>query len=320
MKIVVVDGATLNPGDLSWDALVAFGTVEVYPHSSPEETLARCCDAEVAITNKVAFDIPTLDALPKLNYIGVTATGYNIVDIAAARDRGIVVTNVPTYGTPSVAQMVFALLLELTQHVGHHAETVRQGRWAESGDFCYWDYPLVELAGLTMGIIGCGRIGQAVARLAEAFGMEVIGYDALPFDGKRLGIRPVELDEVFTRSDVVSLHCPLTPDTEGLVNSARLARMKPTAFLINTSRGPLITDAELADALNEGRLAGAGLDVLSVEPPRHGNPLITARNCLITPHIAWATRAARERLLAAAVDNLAAFVAGKPQNVVGTVA
>lgn len=316
MKIVVVDGATLNPGDLSWDGLAALGTLEVYSHSSPEETLARCEGAEVAITNKVVFDSATFEALPQLKYIGVTATGYNIVDIEAARDRGIVVTNVPTYGTASVAQMAFALLLELTQNVGHHAETVRQGRWAQSNDFCYWDYPLVELAGLTIGIVGCGRIGQATARVAQGFGMKVIGYDAFPFDGEKLGIEPAALDDLFVRSDVISLHCPLTPDTEGLVNAQRLSLMKPSAFLINTSRGPLVDNDALAAALNEGRIAGAGLDVLSVEPPKDGNPLIGAKNCFVTPHIAWATRAARERLLQMTVDNLAAFIAGAPQNVV----
>jgi len=316
MRIVVVDGATLNPGDLSWDAFRAFGEVEVYPQSSSEETLARCAGAEVAITNKVVLDAATLDELPDLRYVGVTATGYNIVDVGAARERGVVVTNVPTYGTASVAQMAFALLLELTQHVGHHSETVREGRWGQTDDFCYWDYPLVELAGLTMGIVGCGRIGQATARIAKAFGMEVIGYDAFPFDAEATGIRSVALDDLFSESDVVSLHCPLMPETEGLVNAARIGLMKPTAFLLNTSRGPLVAAQDLADALNSGRIAGAGLDVLTVEPPKDGNPLIGARNCFVTPHIAWATRSARERLLQATVDNLAAFLAGAPQNVV----
>lgn len=318
MRIVVVDGATLNPGDLSWSGLEDLGTLEAYPHSTPAEALTRCQGAEVAITNKVPFDRATFAALPQLQYIGVTATGYNIVDTDAARDHGVVVTNVPTYGTDSVAQMAFALLLELTQRVGHHAETVRQGRWAQSDDFCYWDYPLVELAGLTMGIVGCGRIGQATARVAQGFGMEVIGYDAFPFDGEKLGIEATTLDDLFTRSDVISLHCPLTPETEGLVNAPRLALMKPSAFLLNTSRGPLVDNTALAAALNEGRIAGAGLDVLSVEPPKDGNPLIGAKNCFVTPHLAWATRAARERLLQATVDNLAAFLAGAPVNVVSS--
>jgi len=314
MKIVIVDGATLNPGDLSWDALGAFGVYEVYPRSTPAETLARCRDAEAVITNKVVFDRATIAALPKLTYIGVTATGYNIVDVAAAAERGIVVTNVPTYGTASVAQMVFALLLELTQHVGHHAATVRAGHWAKCDNFCYWDFPLVELAGLTMGIVGCGRIGRATARIADAFGMQVIGYDTVPFTNDR--IVPVALDELLARSDVVSLHCPLTPETQDLINAARLSRMKSSAFLINTSRGPLVNERDLADALNAGRLAGAGLDVLGVEPPQPDNPLLTATNCLVTPHIAWATRSARQRLLQTTVDNVAAFVAGQLQNVV----
>ena len=314
MHIVIVDGATLNPGDLCWEALGAYGTYAVYPRSTPAETLERCRDAEAVITNKVVFDRATIAALPKLKYIGVTATGYNIVDVAAADERGIVVTNVPTYGTASVAQMVFALLLELTQHVGHHAATVREGRWSKSDNFCYWDYPLIELADLTMGIVGCGRIGQATARLADAFGMQVIGYDAFPVPAGL--ITPVPLEELLARSDVVSLHCPLTPETQGLINTARLSLMKPSAFLINTSRGPLVNEQDLADALNAGRLAGAGLDVLAVEPPKPDNPLVTAKNCVTTPHIAWATRSARQRLLQTTVNNLAAFVAGQPQNVV----
>lgn len=316
MRIVDDDGDTLNPGDLSWEALGALGTYEVHPRSTPAEALARCRDAEAVITNKVVFDRATIAALPKLKYLGVTATGYNVVDLEAADSRGIVVTNVPTYGTASVAQMVFALLLELTQHVGHHSKTVHEGRWAKSEDFCYWDYPLVELAGWTMGIVGCGRIGQATARLADAFGMEVIGHDAVPFVSGKVPIAPVDLDELFSQSDVVSLHCPLTPETKGLVNAARLARMKKTAFLINTSRGPLVDEGDLAEALNLGRIAGAGVDVLSVEPPRPDNPLLQAKNCVITPHIAWATRSARQRLLQASIDNLSAYAAGTPQNVV----
>jgi len=315
MNIIVVDGATLNPGDLSWEALGALGSYQVYPRSTPVEARERCRDAEAVITNKVVFDRAVIAALPKLKYIGVTATGYNIVDVAAAAERGIVVTNVPTYGTASVAQMVFALLLELTQHVGHHAATVREGRWAKCDNFCYWDYPLIELAGLTLGIVGCGRIGQATARLADAFGMKVIGHDAFPFPAGP--IAPVTLDELLAQSDVVSLHCPLTPETQGLINAARLSLMKPSAFLINTSRGPLVNERDLADALNAGRIAGAGLDVLSAEPPKPDNPLLTAKNCVITPHIAWATRSARQRLLETSIDNLGAFLAGNPRNVVG---
>lgn len=315
MNITIVDGATLNPGDLSWEPIGAFGRYAVHPHSTPDQTIERCRDAGAVITNKVVFDRATIAALPKLEYIGVTATGYNIIDLEAAAGRGIVVTNVPTYGTASVAQMVFALLLELTQHVGHHAATVREGRWSKCDNFCYWDYPLIELEGLTMGIVGCGRIGQATARLAAAFGMKVLGYGAFPFPAGP--ITPVTLEELLAQSDVVSLHCPLTPETQGLANAARLALMKKSAFLINTSRGPLVNERDLADALNAGRLAGAGLDVLAAEPPKPDNPLLTAKNCIVTPHIAWATRSARQRLLQTSIDNLGAYLAGQPRNVVG---
>ncbi len=314
MKIVVVDGGTLNPGDLSWQALESCGSYAVYPHSTLDEIVARCQGADALLTNKAPFSRATLAALPALKYIGVTATGFNIIDIAAASERGTVVTNVPTYGTASVAQMAFALLLELTQHVGHHSQTVHAGRWSKSPNFSFWDTPLIELAGLTMGIVGCGRIGQAAAKLAAAFGMHVIGHRALNVDATL--ITPVGLDELFAHSDVVSLHCPLTPETAGLVNAARLALMKPTAFLINTSRGLLVNEQDLADALNQGRIAGAGLDVLSVEPPPPDNPLLSAKNCIITPHNAWATQSARRRLMQIAIENLQAYAAGKPQNAV----
>jgi glycerate dehydrogenase len=251
-----------------------------------------------------------------MRYIGVTATGYNIVDVEAARERNIPVTNVPTYGTDSVAQMAFAHLLNLTQNVAHHAKTVSDRRWCSSEDFCYWDTPLIELVGLTMGIVGFGRIGRATAKLARAFGMNVIAYDLMTPKQMPQGCQMVTLDDIFRRSDVVSLHCPLTALTENIVNEQNLALMKKTAFLINTSRGPLIDEQALADALNDARIAGAGLDVLAVEPPDERNPLLNAANCYITPHIAWATRAARERLLSVAVENVAAFIAGKPQNVV----
>jgi glycerate dehydrogenase len=314
MKIVVIDGGTLNPGDLSWQALESCGAYEVYSNSTPEEIITRCRDAQAVLTNKAPISRAMLASLPELRYIGVTATGFNVVDVQAAAERGIVVTNVPTYGTASVAQMALALLLELTQRVGHHSQTVHEGRWSKAPGFSYWDYPLIELAGLTMGIVGCGRIGQATARLAAAFGMHVIGYRGLTAD-KAL-ITPVGLEELFSRSDVVSLHCPLTPETAGLVDAARLSQMKPTAFLINTSRGALVNEQALADALNHGRIAGAGLDVLSVEPPPPDNPLLTARNCIITPHNAWATQAARRRLLQTAIENLQVFAAGGMQNVV----
>lgn len=313
MKIIVTDGATLNPGDLSWEALGQFGDYEVYPQSTTPENLQRCLDAEIAITNKVIFDRSTIESLPKLKYIGVTATGYNNIDLQAASQRGIIVTNVPTYGTDSVAQMVFALLLELTQRVGYHSETVHEGRWSSSSNFCYWDYPLIELTGLTMGVVGCGRIGKAVAHLADAFGMDVLGYDTVSYDSQY--IKQVQLVDLFASSDVISLHCPLTAETQGMINSASLSLMKKTAFLINTSRGPLVNEQDLADALNEKRIAGAGVDVLSLEPPKSCNPLLSAENCIITPHIAWATHSARKRLLELTIENLQAFLAGKPQNI-----
>jgi glycerate dehydrogenase len=257
-----------------------------------------------------------ISSLPKLKYIGVLATGFNVVDVVAARERGVAVANVPTYGTRSVAQMTLALLLELTQHVGHHAQTVQEGRWTRSPDFCYWDYPLIELEGLALGIVGFGRIGQAVAELARAFGMKVLVSTPHSPATLPIGTEWVEVDELFRRSDAVSLHCPLTDQTRHLVNAARLAQMKATAFLLNTSRGPLVDEQALAEALQSGRIAGAALDVLSVEPPRPDNPLLSARNCLITPHIAWATRAARQRLMQTAVANVKAFLSGQPQNVV----
>ena len=316
MNIVVLDGFTLNPGDLSWDALKALGHCTIHERTPADQIIPRLAEVEIAITNKVPFSRETIAALPKLRFIGVTATGFNIIDAASAKERRVIVTNVPTYGTRSVAQHTFALLLELTQHAGHHAQTVRDGRWAKSIDWCYSDHPLIELDGLTMGIIGFGRIGRAVGELAQAFGMKVLTNVSSRRKEAPQNVSVVELDHLFANSDVVSLHCPLTPDTKDMVNAARLARMKPSAFLLNTSRGPLIDEAALADALNAGRIAGAGLDVLSVEPPKVGNPLLTAKNCLITPHNAWATRAARARLMEVAVANVKAFIEGKPQNVV----
>lgn len=316
MQIVVLDGYTLNPGDLVWDDLNALGVCEVYDRTEPEDVVARAADAEIVLTNKTVLDRAVIEQLPKLRYIGVLATGYNVVDPAAARERRIPVTNVPTYGTRSVAQMVFAHLLQLADRVGHHAEAVRRGRWTASVDFCFWDYPLVELHGLTMGIVGFGRTGRATAKIAHAFGMKLLVHDTVVPSDLPNSSRAVELRELFRTSDVVSLHCPWTPETEGLVNAERLALMKPTAFLINTSRGPVVDEQALADALNTGRIAGAGLDVLRDEPPAADNPLLTAKNCFITPHIAWATKAARARLLDAAVENVKAFLEGKPRNVV----
>lgn len=316
MNIVVLDGHTLNPGDLSWDDLRALGPCVIHDRTTAAEIVPRSADASIAITNKVPFSRETLAALPKLRCIGVTATGFNIIDTAAAQERGVTVTNVPAYGTRSVAQHVFALLLELTQHAGRHSQSARAG-WARAADWCYWERPLVELDGLTMGIVGFGRIGRAVAELAQAFGMKVIAAVSPRAKEMPHNVSVVDLDYLFATADVVSLHCPLTPETKELVNAARLARMKPSAFLLNTSRGPLIDEAALAAALKAGRLAGAGLDVLSTEPPRPDNPLLSAENCVITPHIAWATRAARARLMRVVVENVRSFLAGTPQNVVG---
>lgn len=315
MNIVVLDGFTLNPGDLSWDELKTLGQCEIYDRTELSEVAARAAQAEVLLTNKTDLNRELIEGLPSLKYIGISATGTNVVNLEAARSRGIPVTNVPGYGTSSVAQTTLALLLELAHRAGHHSETVRAGRWSSSLDWCYWDYPLVELDGLTMGIVGLGRIGRAVARLAAAFGMNVIGCSRsssspLPF------VTMVDLETLFPSSDVVTLHCPLTPETKFLVNQQRLSWMKPSAFLLNTSRGLLIDEPALAQALNSGQIAGAGLDVLSVEPPPADHPLLRARNCLITPHLAWGTQAARRRLMKIAVDNVRAYLGGKPQNVV----
>ncbi|HVY70329.1 MAG TPA: D-2-hydroxyacid dehydrogenase [Verrucomicrobiae bacterium] len=316
MKIVVLDGYTLNPGDLSWSALQALGPCEIHDRSPADTVVGRAAAAEIILTNKVPLTRELIAALPKLRYIGVTATGYNIVDTVAARERNVVVTNIPAYGTRSVAQMTFALLLELCHHAGHHSQTVHNGGWSRSIDWCYWDHRLVELDGLTLGIVGFGRIGRAVAELALAFGMKVVATSQRPPVNVPAGVTMTGLDTLFATSDVVSLHCPLTPDTKQLVNATRLDRMKPTAFLINTSRGPLIDEAALSDALNAGRIAGAAVDVLSTEPPAGSNPLLSARNCIITPHIAWATQAARSRLMDMAVANVKAFLDGQPRNVV----
>jgi glycerate dehydrogenase len=315
MNIVVLDGLTLNPGDLSWDALRELGHCEIHDRTPPAEILHRAANAEVILTNKAVLTRADLDHLPKLKYIGVLATGTNVVDLAAARERGIPVTNVPAYSTPSVVQATFALLLELTHQVGHHADGVRAGRWAASPDFSYCDFPLVELAGLTLGIVGFGRIGRAVADVAGAFGMNVLVHNPSPKSAPP-NVRFGELETLFRESDVVTLHCPLTAQTKNLVNAQRLGTMKSTAFLLNTSRGPLVDERALAEALNEGKIAGAGLDVLSVEPPPADHPLLRARNCIITPHNAWATGAARARLMRVAVENVRAFLVGQPQNVV----
>ena len=314
-RIVVLDGFTLNPGDLDWAALRTLGECRIFDRTPANAVLERAHGASIVLTNKTPLPRTVITALPGLRYIGVLATGCNVVDLAAASARGIPVTNAPGYGTPSVAQHVFALLLELTQYTGRHAETVRAGRWSASPDFCYWETPIVELAGRTIGIIGLGSIGAAVARIAQAFGMKVLAATRRA----RTDMPHVEftnVEDVFSRSDVVTLHCPLTTETQGLVNARRIGLMKRDAFLINTGRGPLVVEQDLADALNTDRIAGAGLDVLSVEPPAPNNPLLSARNCLITPHIAWASRAARARLLGIVVENVRNFLAGTPANVV----
>jgi glycerate dehydrogenase len=316
MNIVVLDGFTLNPGDLSWDGLKALGPCTIYDRTPTEKVVARAADAAILLTNKTLITRAHLQHLSGLRYIGVLATGYNVVDVQAARERSVAVTNVPAYGTRSVAQMTFALLLELALHVGHHAQSVRQGRWTQSQDFCFWDYPLIELEQRTMGIVGYGRIGRAVAELARAFGMEVLVHTRTASTPPPARVEFVELETLLRQSDVVSLHCPLTPQTERLVNAERISWMRSSALLLNTSRGALVDEAALALALNEERIAGAGLDVLVTEPPASDNPLLTAKNCLVTPHIAWATQAGRSRLMNAAVANLKAFLEGKPQNVV----
>ncbi|RUS47847.1 D-2-hydroxyacid dehydrogenase [Cohnella sp. AR92] len=321
MRIVVLDGYVLNPGDLSWEELNRLGDeVVVYDRTPPELVVERSRGAAILLTNKTPLRADTIEQLPGLAYIGVLATGYDIVDVAAAGAHGITVTNVPSYGTESVAQFVFALLLELCHHVGSHSESARSGEWAASTDFCYWRSPLVELSGRTLGIVGMGRIGESVARIAEAFGMRVIASGRQGSAAQPNGIAPqvprVELDTLLRESDVVSLHCPLTPKTERLINRDTLAKMKPGALLINTARGKLIAEADLAAALNEGRIAGAAVDVLSTEPPAPDNPLLSARNCIVTPHIAWASSEARKRLLGIAVSNVRAFLDGTPTNVV----
>ena len=314
MKIVILDGYAANPGDLKWDAIAAQGELTVYDRTAPEDVVSRIGDAEAVYTNKTVITNETLAACPKLKLISVLATGYNVVDTAAARARGITVCNVPAYSTRDVAQLVFALLLEVCHRVGHHAETVRQGRWTSSKDFCYWDYAPMALYGKTLGIIGFGQIGQAVAKLAKAFGMDVLVHTRTVRDCPDVTF--CELDTLLKQSDVVSLHCPLTDKTERLIRKETIAKMKDGAILLNTGRGPLIDERDVADALKTGKLAALGADVVSKEPIAADNPLLTAPNCFLTPHIAWATKDARVRLLAVSAENLRQFVNGTPQNVV----
>ncbi|MDO4574567.1 MAG: D-2-hydroxyacid dehydrogenase [Planctomycetia bacterium] len=314
MKIVILDGYALNPGDLDYSPLAAYGELVVYDRSHPDQYLERANDAEILLGNKIILGEEQFAQLPRLKYVGIQATGYNLIDTAAARKRGIVVTNVPAYSTASVAQLTFAHLLNLAFHLGEHTSQ-SPAKWPANPDFVYWDSPLVELAGKTLGLVGFGNIAKQVARVALAFDMRVVACRRNGGnDGMNVEIMPV--DEVFRQGDVVSLHCPATPETVGLVNAQRLALMKPTAFLINTSRGALVEESALADALNAGKIAGAGVDVLSTEPPQADNPLFSAKNFYATPHFAWATRAARERCLRVVLDNVRAFVEGKPINVV----
>jgi len=316
MKIVILDGYTENPGDLSWDGFEKIGELTVYDRTPTDKIEERIGGAEIVITNKTPVSKATIDSCPNLKYIGVLATGYNIVDVKAAKDRGVLVTNIPTYGTGAVGQFAIALLLEICHHIGHHDEAVHTGRWENNDDWCFWDYPLIELAGKTMGIIGFGRIGQTTGRIAKALGMKVIAFDERQNDSGKAIAEYVSLDSLFAESDVISLHCPLFPATEGIINKGSIAKMKDGVIILNNSRGPLIVEQDLADALNNGKVYAAGVDVVSSEPIKSDNPLLNAKNCIITPHISWAPKESRKRLMDIAVGNLQAFVDGKPVNVV----
>ena len=320
MKIVILDGYTENPGDLSWDALRAFGELTVYDRTPYEdaEIIRRIGDAEVVFTNKCPISKAVIDACAKLSFISVLATGYNIVDVSYAREKGVCVSNVPSYGTEAVGQFAIALLLEICHHVAHHSEAVHSGRWEQAPDWCFWDYPLIELAGKTMGIIGFGRIGQATGRIARAMGMMVLANGSRETEEGRAIARYVDRDTLLKESDVVVLHCPLFPDTEGMINKSSISRMKDGVILINNSRGQLVVEQDLADALNSGKVFAAGLDVVSTEPIKADNPLLKAKNCLITPHISWAPREARQRIMDCSVRNLQAYVDGSPINVVNS--
>lgn len=317
MKIVVLDGYTLNPADISWGEIESLGELTVYDRTPETEILSRIKDAEVIYTNKTPITRQTIEKAKNLKFIGVLATGYNVVDVTAAKEHGISVTNVPAYGTTSVAQHVFALLVEICNHIQNHSNSVVEGVWTKCPDFCYWNYPLIELSGKTMGIIGYGRIGQAVGKIANAFGMKVLAYSA--HTDKSLeneNVKMVSLKEIFSGSDVISLHCPLFENTKGIINKTNIAKMKDGVILINTSRGPLVEEADLAEALNSGKVYAAGVDVVSTEPIKEDNPLLKAKNILITPHIAWAPKEARVRLMSIAAGNLRSFIEGNPVNVV----
>jgi len=320
VKIVVLDGYTENPGDLSWSGLEALGELTVYdrtPLNDDEEIIRRVGDAEAVYTNKTPLRKVAFERRPNIKFVGVLATGYNVVDVVTAKEKGVVVCNIPTYGTAAVAQFAIAMLLEICHHVAHHSDMVHDGRWENNADWCFWDYPLIELAGKTMGIIGFGRIGQATGKIAKALGMKVLAFDGFQSDsGKEVADAYVSLDELLGQSDAIALHCPLFPETEGIINKDTIARMKDGVIILNNSRGPLIVEQDLADALNSGKVYAAGLDVVSSEPIKGGNPLLKAKNCIITPHISWAPKESRQRLMDIAVDNLAQFKNGTPVNVV----
>lgn len=316
MKIVILDGYTENPGDLSWEGFEALGNLTVYDRTPGHEIIERIGEAEAVIVNKTPITRETMEACNNIRYIGVLATGYNVIDIEAAEEKGIVVSNIPTYGTDAVGQFAIALLLEICHHVAHHSEAVHKGRWSGSQDWCFWDYPLIELAGKTMGIIGFGRIGQSTARIAKAMGMNILAYDMNQTEEGRTLAEYVDLNRLFGQSDVISLHCPLFPETQGIINQDSIAKMKDGVIILNNSRGPLIVEEDLAKALSSGKVYAAGLDVVSEEPIHPHNPLLEAKNCLITPHISWAPRESRKRLMDIAVSNLEAFVKGGPVNVV----
>ena len=316
MKIVVLDGYTENPGDLSWEALAALGELTVYDRTPADEIVSRISDAEIVITNKTPITRATMDACRNMRYIAVLATGYNVIDVNAAKEKGIPVSNVPTYGTAAVGQFAIAMLLEICHHVAHHSQSVYAGKWNACPDWCYWDYPLIELDGKTMGIIGFGRIGQTTGRIAKAMGMHILAYDTFQSEsGKAIG-EYVDLDTLLASSDVIALHCPLFPESEGIINKDTIAKMKDGVILLNNSRGPLIVEQDVADALNSGKIFAAGLDVVSTEPIRNDNPLLKAKNCLITPHISWAPKESRQRIMDCTVSNVAAFQSGAPVNVV----
>jgi len=316
MKIVVLDGYTLNPGDLSWDGLKELGEVKIYDRTSNDEILDRIKEADVVLTNKVPLRKKHIDLCNNLKYIGVLATGYNIIDVKAARERNIPVSNVPVYGTKSVAQMAFALLLEISNHVGAHYQSVHDGNWSNSKDWSYWNYPLIELAGKSLGIIGLGRIGMNVAKIASGFDMQVIAYNHNTEKSEHEYGKYVSFDELLLKSDIISLHCPLVPSTEGIINKDTINKMKDRVIIINNSRGQLIVEEDLADALNSGKVYAAGLDVVSSEPIKEDNPLLDAKNCIITPHISWAPKESRTRLMDVAVKNLESFIDGDPTNIV----